>query len=223
MYIIVVGGGEVGFHLSRTLLGDGHEVLILEKNGARCEALAEELGSVVARGDGCEVATLEEVGTGRADILIAVTGDDEDNLVACQVAKHRFHVPRTIARIKNPRHATIFNILGVDATVSSTDLILAHIGYELPSHGLIPLLPIKGGGQEFEVVDVKIPPESAAVGKKLRDLHLARSGSVLLIVVGPEKGPRVPTRDTVLEAGDEVVALTRAGTEDALRAVLTGS
>ena len=117
MYIIVVGGGEVGYYLSKILLSDGHEVLILEKDAAISEKLTEELGSIVFRGDGCEAATLDGVGTARADMLVAVTGDDEDNLVACQVAKHKFNVPHTIARIKNPRNETIFKILGINATV----------------------------------------------------------------------------------------------------------
>ncbi len=98
MYIIVIGGGRVGYYLTKALLEEGHEVLTIEKNATYCEVINEELGSVCLRGDGCETATLTEVGTGRADMFIAVTGDDEDNLVACQVAKHKFNVPRTIAR-----------------------------------------------------------------------------------------------------------------------------
>ncbi len=108
MYIIVVGGGRVGYYLTKALLAEGHEVLVLERSATICEALDEELGSICVRGDGCETTTLSEVGTGRSDMLIAVTGDDEDNLVACQVAKHLFHVPRTIARIRNPNNEDIF-------------------------------------------------------------------------------------------------------------------
>ena len=145
MYIIVVGGGRVGYYLGRALLDEGHEVLILEKKARFCEIINEEMGSVCVQGDGCEAATLAEVGTSRADMLVAVSGDDEDNLVACQVAKHKFNVPRTIAKIKNPRNETLFKKLGIDATVSSTDLILAHIEHELPFHPLIPLLKLKGG------------------------------------------------------------------------------
>ena len=108
MYIIVVGGGRVGYYLTQALLAEGHEVLIIEKDARVCQGIADELGSVCLRGDGCEVTTLIEAGTDRADMLIAVTGDDEDNLVACQVAKHRFKVLRTISRIKNPRHEVLF-------------------------------------------------------------------------------------------------------------------
>lgn len=219
MYIIIVGGGEVGYHLARILLNDGHEVLILEQDAARCERLAEELGGIVHRGDGCEVAILDSVGTGRADMLVAVTDGDEDNLVACQVAKHKFNVPRTIARITNPKNEAIFGMLGIDATVSSTNLILAHIEQELPSHPLIPLLKLKSG--TLEVVEIKIPPGSKIVGKKLSDFRLPK-GSAVLLVIGKDKGPQIPTGETVLEAEDEVVAITSAENEEAMRAMLSG-
>jgi len=220
MYIIVVGGGEVGYHLSKILLNEGHEVLILEQDAARCERLTEELGAVIYRGDGCEAATLDAVGTGRADMLVAVTDGDEDNLVACQVAKHRFNVPRTIARITNPTNETIFRILGIDATVSSTNLILAHIEQELPSHPLIPLLKLKSG--TLEVVEVKIPEGSKVVGKKIGDFRMP-AGSAVLLVVGKEKGPFIPTNETVLQAEDDVVAITSAENEEAMRAMLVGT
>jgi trk system potassium uptake protein TrkA len=219
MYIIIVGGGEVGYHLARILLSDGHEVLILEQDAARCERLCEELGEVVYRGDGCEAATLSAVGTGRADMLVAVTDGDEDNLVACQVAKHKFNVPRTIARITNPKNETIFEMLGIDATVSSTNLILTHIEQELPSHPLIPLLKLKRG--TFEVVEVKIPPGSKVVGRKIGSFRLPK-GSAVLLVIGKDKGPRIPTVETVLEAEDEVVVITSAENEEAMRALLSG-
>ncbi|MCJ7522319.1 MAG: NAD-binding protein [Dehalococcoidia bacterium] len=219
MYIIVVGGGEVGYHLSKILLNEGHEVLILEQDATRCERLTEELGAVVYRGDGCEAATLESVGTGRADMLVAVTDGDEDNLVACQVAKHKFNVPRTIARITNPGNETIFSILGVDATVSSTNLILAHIEQQLPSHPLIPLLKFKSG--TLEVVEVRVPQGSKVVGKKIGDFRMPK-GSAVLLVVGKEKGPFIPTNDTVIEEEDEVVAITSAENEEIMREMLTG-
>lgn len=219
MYIIIVGGGEVGFHLARILLNDGHEVLILEQDAARCERLCEELGEVVYRGDGCEAATLDSVGTGRADMLVAVTDGDEDNLVACQVAKHKFNVPRTIARITNPKNETIFEMLGIDATVSSTNLILAHIEQELPSHPLIPLLKLRSG--TFEVVEVKIPPGSEVVGRKIGSFRLPK-GSAVLLVIGKDKGPQIPTEETVLEAEDEVVVITSAENEEAMRTMLSG-
>jgi trk system potassium uptake protein TrkA len=219
MYIIVVGGGEVGYHLSKILLDEGHEVLILEQDATRCERLTEELGAVVYRGDGCEAAILDSVGTGRADMLVAVTDGDEDNLVACQVAKHKFNVPRTIARITNPNNESIFSILGVDATVSSTNLILSHIEQELPSHPLIPLLKFRSG--TLEVVAIRIPSVSKVIGKKIGSLNMPK-GSAVLLVVGKEKGPFIPTNETVIKEGDEVVVITSAENEETMRAMLVG-
>jgi trk system potassium uptake protein TrkA len=218
MYIVIVGGGEVGYHLAKILLTDGQEVLILEQDAARSEKLADELGSVVLRGDGCEAATLQTVGTARADMLVAVTDDDARNLVACQVAKHRFNVPRTIARLTNPRNKNIFKILGVDVTVCSTELILAHIEQELPSHPLIPLLKLKSGN--LEVIEVKIPPGSKVIGKKLRSFQLPK-GSAVLLVVNKTKGPQIPSEDIVIAAEDEVVAITQAENEEAIRSILS--
>ena len=170
MYAIVVGGGKVGYYLARELVEEGHEVLVIEKDAAKCERIAEELGDIALRGDGCEAATMEMAGFGRADMVIAVTGDDEDNLVTCQVAKLRFNVPRTIARINNPKNEAIFKALGIDATVSSTTAILAHIEEELPTHPLIHLLPLRGGG--LELVEMKIPQNASVVGKKLKEVLL---------------------------------------------------
>ena len=219
MYIIIVGGSEIGRYLARDLLEDGHEVLIVEKDAARCRALSEELGSIVVRGDGCEAVVLEDIGTARADMLIAVTGDDDDNLVACQVAKHRFNVPRAIARVKNPKNEVIFNKLGIDYTVSTTNLILAHIEQEFPSHPLIPVLRLRGGG--LEIVEAKIPTGSSVVGKRLKDIVLP-PGSLVCLVVCKEAGAQIPTEDTVFHAEDEVVAVTTPEAEKELRAALTG-
>jgi trk system potassium uptake protein TrkA len=217
MYIIIVGGGKVGYYLAKQLVEDGHEVLVIEKDTAKCQQIADELGDIVLRGDGCEGITLEAAGTGRTDLFIAVTGDDEDNLVACQVAKNKFSVGRTVARLNNPKNEVIFKKLGIDTTVSSTALILANIEQELPSHPLIPLLTIKGGG--LEIVEVKVPPSSAMVGKRIGELLLPQQ-CLIALIIDAEGVPRVPTSDTTIRAGDEVVAVTRRESKDALRLVL---
>lgn len=219
MYIIVVGGGKVGYYLSKTLLSEGHEVLILEKDAKKCEAICEELGSVVVRGDGCEARTLADAGTERADMLIAVTNEDEDNLVACQVAKNKFKVPRTIARINNPKNEALFKKLGIDVTVSSTNLILEHIEEEVPTHPLVHLLTLKGGS--LEIVEVKIPQNSSVAGKRMKEIDLP-PGSVICLMIG-KWGAQVPSGDTILEAEAQVIAVTRPEAEEALRAALTGS
>ncbi len=220
MYIIVVGGGKVGYYLAKELVEEGNEVLVIEKDAPKAERIAEELGDISLRGDGCEASTMEMAGFGRAEMVIAVTGDDEDNLVVCQVAKAKFNVPRAVARINNPKNEEIFRKLGIDTTISATTAILSRIEQELPTHSLIPLLTLKGGG--LEIVEIKVPESSSVVGKRIADILLPQQ-SLIALVVDEDGEPRVPKSDTVLRAGDEVVAVTRTENEDALRAVLTAS
>jgi trk system potassium uptake protein TrkA len=220
MYIIVIGGGKVGYYLSKALLGEGHEVLIIEKDATRVERIEEELGSICMQGDGCEATTLEEAGAERANLFVAVTDEDEDNLVACQVAKHKFNVPRIIARIGNPKNEALFKKLGIDVTISSTNLILENIEQEVPTHPLTHLLELRRG--ELEIVEVKIPPTSTAVGKQVRELPLP-PGSLLSLIIKEEGGVQLPTQDTTLEAEDRVIAVTKPELEQALRNILTGS
>ena len=219
MYIIVVGGGRLGYYLLKALLNEGHEVLVLEKDARICKTITDELGSVCFRGDGCEAATLAEVGTGRADMLLAVTGDDEDNLVSCQVAKHKHNVPRTIARIRNPRNAILFKKLGVDVTVSSTDLIIEAIEREVPTHPVTQLMTIDEKG--LVLVDVKISPDSSTVGKTVKELTLPKD-SKLALIIPTEGSAHVPVAQTVLKAGDQIIAVTPPESKEALRTALSG-
>jgi trk system potassium uptake protein TrkA len=219
MYIIVVGGGRVGYYLTKALLDEEHEVLLIEKNATVSRTIADELGGICLHGDGCETATMDGAGTARADMLIAVTGDDEDNLVACQVAKHKFNVPRTVTRVRNPRNEAIFKKLGIDVTVSSTNIILEHIEHEVPSHPLMHLLTIREKG--LEIVEVKVPAGSASVGKMIKKLSLPPE-SILSLIIRKERKPIVPTHNTVLKAEDQVVAVTPPGSQEALRAALIG-
>jgi trk system potassium uptake protein TrkA len=219
VYIIIVGGGKIGYYLAKQLLEDQHEVLIIEQDAEKCAQIADDLGEVVMLGDGCEAATLERAGMARSDMVIALTGDDEDNLVVCQVAKHKFDVPHTVARINNPKNETIFKKLGTDATISSTSVILAHIEQELPSHPLIPLMTLKGG---LEIVEIKIPPEAQAVGRPIKGILLPQQ-SLIALIVGPDGQPRLPTNDTIIQAGDEVVAVTALENEEGLRSALIGT
>lgn len=220
MYIIVVGGGRVGYYLAKALLNEGHEVLIIEKRASFCDIINDELGSICFCGDGCEAATLEEVGTSRADMLVAVTGDDEDNLVSCQVAKYKFNVPRTIARIRNPQNETIFKKLGIDVTVSTTDIILEAIEKEVPTHPLTHLLTRSDAG--LEIVEIRVPPESSAIGKSVKELSLPE-GSKLALIIRKDRKPSMPTPSTVIREGDQLIALTTTEVEEKLRTALTGS
>lgn len=220
MYIVVIGGGRVGYYLTRALISESHEVLIIEKDPKLCQVLTDELGSICLRGDGCETSVQAEAGTGRADMLIAVTGDDEDNLVACQLAKHKFNVPLTISRIRNPQNEVLFKKLGVDVTVSSTNIILESIEREVPTHPLTHLLDIKENG--LEVVDIRIQPDSVNVGKPIKELQLPPQ-STLCLVIRKEHKPVVPNEDTILEAEDQIIAVTPPAIEEKLRTALRGS
>ncbi|MPZ23136.1 MAG: TrkA family potassium uptake protein, partial [Dehalococcoidia bacterium] len=168
----------------------------------------------------CEVSTLVAAGMNRAEMVLAVTGDDEDNLVVCQVANRRFNVPRTVARINNPKNEEIFRKLGIATTVSATTAILAQIEQELPSHALIPLMKLRGGG--FEIVEIKVPDEASVVGQRLRDILLPQQ-SLISLIIDRDGVPRVPNSDSVLEAGDEVIAVTKLESEARLRSILTAS
>ena len=170
MYVIVIGAGRVGYYLAKALLDEGHEVLIIERAAAIAAIASDELGSICVRGDGCEATTLASVGTNRADMFIAVTGDDEDNLVACQVAKHMFNVPRTVARIRNPKNEDIFRRLGIDVVVNTTNIILESIEEEVPTHTLIHLRDIRD--KDMGIVEVKIPPGAPTIGKPIKELSL---------------------------------------------------
>jgi trk system potassium uptake protein TrkA len=213
MYILIGGGGQVGYYLAKGLLQQGHEVLLLEKDGRRVAQLAEELGTSVARGDACEARTLADVGCDRADMVIAVTGDDEDNLVICQMAKSRFHVQRTIARVNNPRNDDLFLKLGIDITVSPTRTILHMIEAQIPHHTIVPLLTLTRAG--LGLVELTVPPDSPAAGRALRTLNLPSTANVALIV---HDGQYItPSGDTVIQPEDQIFALTTADGEAALR------
>jgi trk system potassium uptake protein len=216
MYVVVAGGGKVGYYLARRLVNEGHEVLIIERDRRKCEAIAEDLGSVVIRGDAAEASTLEEAGISRADVVVAVTGDDEDNLVICQMAKRKFGVPRAIARINNPKNERIFKLLGIDATVNSTDLIMSHIEQELPSTALVHLLRLRQ--QDLEVVEARIPATAKVVGRPIRDLRLPAESVFLLIL--RDGSPVIPSGNVAFAADDEVIALTRVENEGRLREML---
>src|SRR6266516_3760202 len=213
MYIIVAGGGKVGYYLARELIDQEHEILVIEKDQRRVDLISTELGHVVLRGDACEASTLAEVGTARANLVCAVTGDDEDNLVICQVAKKLFQVNRAIARINNPKNEEIFRRLGIDATVSATDVILSILEQEIPSEGIIPLLRMRHA--DVEIVEAILPDGAPVLGRPLRELNLPQESTIALVIRGRE--PLFPDGDTILEPGDEVVAFTRSTHEAELR------
>ncbi len=218
MYIVVAGGGKVGFHLAQELLQGNNEVLVVERDPVRAAAISEDIGDGVMTGDSCEVTTLDAAGISRADLVAAVTGDDEDNLVICEIARRR-GVPRTIARINNPKNELLFKKRGIETTISATQAILAQIEQELPTHELIPLLQLHSG---LEIIELKLPVTSPAAGRALREVLLPPE-SLICLIVDPGGMPRMPGGDTRLNAGDALVLVTRVESVSMLREVLIGS
>jgi trk system potassium uptake protein TrkA len=218
MYVIVAGGGKVGFHLAQELLDANHEVLVIEREAARAAAVAEELGGNAVQGDSCEVTTLDAAGVSRADLVCAVTGDDEDNLVICEVSRRR-GVPRTIARINNPKNELLFKKRGIETTISATQAVLGQIEQELPTHEMIPLLQLHSG---LELVEVKLPDTSPVAGRSVREVLLP-SESLISLIVDPGGVPRIPSGETRLNAGDALVVVTRRENHEMLREALIGS
>ena len=219
MYIIVVGGDRLGYNLAKSLLSESYEVLVVDKRPEVVERINAEMGSVAIAGDGCEGKILESAGARRADILVALTGEDEDNLVTCQIAKHYFKIPRTIARVMDERNEQLFKKLGVDITINTTNIILEYIKHELPSPPVMHLL--SEAEKSFEVVDVTIPVSSSMVGRNVGDLKLP-PGAILALVIRKDKTPLVPEAATTIEPEDQVIAVTSPQNEAALRAALTG-
>jgi len=213
MYAIVAGGGKVGFFLARELIDQGHEVLIIENNGERAEFIANELGNVVLRGNADEASTLAEAGAERADVVIAVTGDDPRNLVLLQVAKRRFGARRTVARINDPRNEGLFSMLGIDATVNATQVMLSVLEQEIPQANLVPLLKLRN--TDVEVVEAIVDPRSPVTSTTLRDVELPPESTIAVVI--RDGAAFFPNGATVLQPGDEVVALTRGIHEPTLR------
>ncbi len=213
MYVIVVGGGKIGYYLTKQLLTEEHEVLLLEKDRRRQAVLAEQLGEVVMQGDGCEVRIMAEAGFARADVIVAVTGDDEDNLVICQMAKKKFQAPRTVARVNDPANLSLFENLGIDTTVSSTQIIFNLLEQQIEPGEIIPLGALKNGN--IEVVAINVSERSPVLNKNVKDLPLP--GNALIISVVRNENAMLPQGDVRFEAGDTVIAMVAAKEESQLR------
>jgi len=213
MYIIVVGAGKVGWNLTRELLEKSHEVTVIESDRRRYLTVEQELEHNVSYGDASELWVLERAGIQRADMVIAVTGDDEDNMLICQVAREKYEVEQVIARVNNPRNKDHFELLGVRPTVSATDLILRLIEHEVPEYGLVHLLDLQE--EQLEIIEMLLGQDCGVTGRRVGDLKMP-DGSLLISVLRNGKG-FVPGPDTVLEVGDEVLAVLDPGKEDDLK------
>ena len=219
MYVVIAGGGKVGSNVTRSLLDLGHEVTLIEQRADRFGRLEEEFGPVVIRGDATEIAVLERAGIARPpQLVLAVTGDDEDNLVISQIAKESYGVRKAIARVNDPRNQQLFELLGINQTICATTNILGLVEHEVPEHGLVRLLELRREG--LEVVEVQVQADSPAAGQRVAGLALP-DGSRLVSVMRNGVA-EIAVGETVIRPGDQVVAILKPGAEDKLRRVLVG-
>jgi trk system potassium uptake protein len=218
MYILIAGGGKVGANLARFLLADGkHEVTLVEQRRDRFERLEQEFEHQVLLGDATEIYVLERAGIARPpDIVAALTGDDEDNLIICQLAKEKYGVQKVIARVNDPRNQAHFDLLGISPTVSATRGLMALIEHEVPEHDLVHLLELRK--ENLEIVEVQIDKGSPCAGKTVENLRLPQ-GSRLISVMRDGKA-EIAVGSTELKPGDQVLAILQPGHEDELREIL---
>jgi trk system potassium uptake protein TrkA len=220
VYVVVAGGGKVGANVTRSLLEMGHELTMIEQRPDRFARLEEEFGPVVMRGDATEISVLERAGIGRPpELLLAVTGDDEDNLVISQIGKEGYGVPKAIARVNDPRNQAHFDLLGITQTICSTTSILGLVEHEVPEHGLVRLLELQKEG--LEVVEVQIEKDSPVAGSRVGGLRLP-DGSRLISVFRHGRTELVEP-ETVMRPGDQVLAVVANDSALALRRALLGA
>lgn len=218
MYIVIIGAGRIGFYLAQKLIHDKHAVTVIEKDKARCEGISQNLDAMVINGDGCEPKYLEDAEVGRADVVAAVTADDEDNLIVCQLAKEVFNVRRTVARVNNPRNEHIFSELGVDVPVNATTIIAKIIEEEISFEDVINLMTFKRG--KLALVRVDLNSESPVVNKYVKDVKLPENSVLVSVVRGDSIV--VPKGETILKKGDDIIALTTIENEQQLLDILMG-
>ena len=218
MYVVIVGCSESGYHLSKALIAGGHEVVVVEKSIERFQLLKDELGMVALLGDGTDELTLKRAGIARADVVVSLTGVDATNLVIAQMTKHVFQVPRTMALIKDPKNEPIFHEVGIDVVVNSTHLVLESMEEGIPGRPLVHLMNLRVPG--MELVSVSIPGDSNIIGKRLSEIELPPNSFITLMV--KKTGATLPTGRSVVEAEDELVAVTPEGDEQILYDILTG-
>lgn len=218
MYVVIVGAGKVGYFLAKRMLLGKHTVCVVDKDKAICEEIAKQIDALVIHGDGCDPRILEESGVLHADVLAAVSGDDEDNLIICQLAKEKFNVRRTVARVNNPDNEHTFSELGIDVPIDSTKIIAKIIEEEVSFSDFVNLMSFKRG--KLAIVRVDLPENSPVISKPIQDIKLPNDSVLVSIVRGEEV--IVPKGNTVLLQGDDIIALTVIGNEPQLLDVLIG-
>ncbi|OFV91140.1 MAG: hypothetical protein A3H28_06840 [Acidobacteria bacterium RIFCSPLOWO2_02_FULL_61_28] len=217
-YVVIMGGGKVGYYLGRTLLEEGHEATVIESNPEIFELVSRQLDCPVIFGDGSTHAILEKAGASRCDVFVGVTNHDEDNLIGCQVAKREFGVPKTVARVKNPKNEWVMQQLGVDVTVSSTAIISSLIESELPTHKIRTLLSLRAG--QLEIMEYVLDGTSPVVGHQLKELIMPPHCNIVTIL--RDGSAVVPRGETAFQNNDNVLALADLADEPHLRKLLLG-
>jgi trk system potassium uptake protein TrkA len=219
MRVGIAGAGAVGLFIANDLRTSGHEVLLIEQQPAVKERAAAEAGVEWYIGDACEVSSLREAGLERCDVVVAATGDDEDNLVVSLLAKTEFAVPRVIARVNNPKNEWLFNEnWGVDLSVSTPHLITALVEEAVEVGRLVRILQFERG--QARLVEVTLADDSDVVDKAISEIDLPRDATFVAIV--RDEHVVMPRGDSVFEAGDEVLAMVTPDSEDEVRRILTG-
>src|SRR5436190_4345178 len=217
MYVLVAGGGKAGANVMRTLLRNGHEATLIEQERERFDRLESEFEHQAMNGDATELFVLEKAGIKRPpDLVLALTGDDEDNLVISQLAREKYGVPKVIARVNDPRNQAHFDLLGISPTVSATRGLMALIEHEVPEHDLVHLLELRK--ENLEIVEVIIDEGAPAAGKTVEALDLPE-GSRLISIMRSGRS-EIAVGSTELLPGDQVLAILQPGKEDELRKVL---
>lgn len=217
MFIVVVGGGKVGYYLIKDLLDAGQEASIIEKDRTKADNLTEILGGIVIHGDGCDPLILEKSGVERADMVVAVTGDDEDNLVICQIAKNKFNVPFVMAKVNNPKNETTFKLLGIDETISSTNIILSLIEQEVAYKGILTSLPIcRRAG--VKIIEAMVKTDSSLKNKSIKDLNLPPNTLITGVVRNDEW--IVPDGNFIVKIDDMLIFTIKEENFENLKKVL---
>jgi trk system potassium uptake protein len=219
MYIIIVGGGKIGRFLAQRLSGDKHAVVIVDKDKSVCDEIAKDSDMLVIHGDGCDLKCLEDAGISRANVIAAVTGDDEDNLVICQLAKERFNVGRTVARVNDPKNEHTFSELGVDIPIDATRIIAKIIEEEVSFADFVNLMSFNRG--KLAIVRVDLPEDSPVIDKMVQDITLPPDSVLVSIIRGGEV--IIPKGKTVLEAEDDIIALTLVENKQQLLQLFVGN
>ncbi len=215
-YVIIVGGGRVGYFLAKTLLENRIEVSIIESSKEIYELVSLQVDCPIILGDGSSTAVLEMAGARRANVFVAVTNHDHDNLIACQIAKQQFGVPKTIARVKNPKNEDVMQKLGVDITVSSTAIISSVIQSEMPHQRIRQVLDLHAG--QLELIEYRLEARSPVVGKRLREIVFPADCNIVSIFRNGESV--LPRGETLFAANDQVLALVKGPAEADLRQLL---